>query len=81
MELYKEILCHILADTRIEISFPNMESPSDLFRDVCYRTLKKIKSVLEDETLNDPECFEKIEQIMEIFEDIGCRISGRHDFG
>ncbi len=80
MELYREILCHILSKTNIEISFPNMESPSDLFRDVCYRTLKKIKSVLEDSTLDDTECFEKIEQIMEIFEDIGSRISQRHDF-
>ena len=80
MELYREILCHILSKTNIEISFPNMESPSDLFRDVCYRTLKKIKSVLEDDTLNDPECFEKIEQIMEIFEAIGSRILTRHDF-
>ena len=43
MELYKEILCHALQDSRIEVTFPDLKPASDLFGEVCYRTLKKSK--------------------------------------
>lgn len=81
MELYKEILCHALQDSRIEVTFPDLKPASDLFGEVCYRTLKKIKEVLENHEKSDGECFESIENIIEIFESIGCSIHGRHDYG
>ena len=81
MELYKDILCTLLQNTAVEVRFPDLSLPCDFFGTVCYRTLKKIKTVIEDPTLDDPECFERIEKIMEIFEELGSKIPTRHDFG
>ena len=81
MELYKDILCTLLQNTAVEVRFPDLALPCDFFGTVCYRTLKKIKAVIEDPTLDDPECFERIEKIMEIFEELGSKIPTRHDFG
>ena len=81
MDLYKDILCTLLQNTTVEVRFPDLALSTDLFSAVCYRTLKKIKAVLEDDTLDDPACFEKIEEIMEIFEDLCGTIPNRHDFG
>ena len=81
MELYHTILCHLLQNSRVEVTFPDLDLKTDLFGQTCYRTLQKIKSVLEDPTQTDTECFERIEAIMEIFASIGCQIQSRHDFG
>lgn len=81
MELYKDILCHLLQNTSIEVTFTSPDNKTDLFGEVCYRTLKKIKEVVEDATQTDAECFARMEEIIEIFESIGCRIKHRHDFG
>ena len=81
MKLYKDILCTILKNEAVEVRFPDLSLSDDFFGAICYRTLKKIKTILEDKTLDDPECFEKIEEIIEIFEELGAKISGRHDFG
>lgn len=47
----------------------------------CYQALEEIRKVLDDETLDDPECFHKIEKIVCIFEEIGSNGGCRHDFG
>ena len=47
----------------------------------CDKALQAIKVILEDHTLADRECFEKIVQIICVFEDFGSMVEGRHDFG
>ena len=47
----------------------------------CYHAIEEIKKILEEDTLNDAECFERIEKIIVIFEALGSGIHGRHDFG
>lgn len=81
MELYKDILCTLLQSNTVEVRFPDLTLPCDFFGNICYRTLQKIKAVIEDNTLDDPECFEKIEEIMQIFEEISGKLPHRHDFG
>ena len=44
------------------------------------RVLEKIKTVLNDDTLSDPDCFRRIERIVETFSAYGLRTS-RHDGG
>ena len=44
------------------------------------RILDKIQKILDDETLNDPECFEKIELIVKTFYANGLS-TNRHDWG
>ena len=36
-----------------------------------YQTLREIKRILEDDSLSDPECFQKIEAIVCLFEELG----------
>ena len=44
------------------------------------RVLDQIKRILDNEALNDPECFQKIEAIVEIFHKKGLS-TFRHDWG
>ncbi|MBQ6893457.1 MAG: hypothetical protein IJN48_04555 [Clostridia bacterium] len=82
MELYKEILIRVLKDEDIVVSFPNLNiDAKEIIKLTCYQTLQEIKSILEDTNLDDKQCFEKIEKIVCLFEDIGSSGGSRHDFG
>ena len=35
---------------------------NDLIEQECYKALRKIKAVIQDDNLDDPECFMKIEK-------------------
>ena len=73
---------NILSKQKIEIHFPELSfSVEELLEMRCYEALCKIKAVLEDESLTDEVCFQKIEEIINIFEEIGSDGGSRHDFG
>lgn len=74
MELYQEMVRGI----KIELPDMNVEKILELH---CYQALAEIKNVLADPTLDDPECFYRIEEIVCIFERLGSTGGGRHDFG
>ena len=80
MELYKELLIHALQGGNITVSFPDFNLNS-LLESSCYQALCKIKAVIEDDTLEDEECFNQIEQIICTFEELGSSGGFRHDFG
>ena len=83
MELYQEILCHVFANEKIQVSFPNLIN-TDVAKIVeleCYKALHKIKAILEDDALADSECFQQIEKIVCTFEELGSGGGSRHDFG
>ena len=83
MELYQEILCHVLANETVQISFPQLQN-TDVTKIVelgCYQALHKIKAILEDDSLEDSECFQQIEAIVCTFEELGSNCGSRHDFG
>lgn len=80
MELYKELLLQILSEENMQISFNNL-NVNELLESVCYRTLCRIKEIIEDDTLDDPECFMKIEEIVYVLEEVGSSGGIRHDFG
>ena len=46
----------------------------------AYKTLMRIKAILEDDTLDDEGCFFRIEEIVCEFEKIGLSCEYRHDF-
>lgn len=82
MDLYKEILAHMLSNEKITIEFPNLTlSASEIIAAESYRALQQIKAILDDESLDDPECFLKIEGIVQAFEALGSGCGTRHDFG
>ena len=82
MELYTEILAHFLAQENAQIIFPQLQlSAKDIIEMQCYKTLLKIQEIVRDDTLEDRECFERIEEIICVFETIGSNGGSRHDFG
>ena len=82
MELYRELLCNLLQTNEFQIILPKQNiSAEELLRSKCYLALQAIKQVLEDDSLDDPTCFERIEKIICIFEGLGSGIAERHDFG
>ena len=83
MELYQEILCRVLANEKIQVSFPELIH-TDITKIVeleCYKALAKIKAILENDVLTDSECFQHIEEIVCTFEELGSGGGNRHDFG
>ena len=81
MELFKEILVAALTQRMMELGYPDPQASAALVEGESYRALCRIKAVLEDDRLEDPECFQKIEEIVQIFEALGSGGGGRHDFG
>ena len=82
MSLCREILVELLAKEEIQVEFPNLKLEiKELFEMRCYQALREIKAVLEDETLEDRECFQRIERILQVFEALGSDGGARHDFG
>ena len=81
MELYTEILKQILSNTETQVTFPNLHlDAKEIVDSVSYQALVKIKHILEDDTLQDQECFQKIEEIVYVFEELGSDGGNRHDF-
>ena len=64
MDLYEGILTKIIEKGAVEMQ--------------SYYTLQKIKAVLENNSLSDFECIEKI---VCIFEETVSGVKSRHDFG
>lgn len=81
MELYQEILAGFFGKeleallTDLAINFPK------IIEIESYKALQKIKAIIEDDRLDDKECFHKIEEIVCLFEAIGSSGGNRHDFG
>lgn len=51
-----------------------------LAQDACCQALHEIREVLDDDTLDDPACFHRIEKIVTIYENLGSNGGSRHDF-
>lgn len=78
MELFKEVLAHILIKEEVNINFPNLKlSAAETVEMESYKTLQKIKAIIENDSLSDFEC---IEEIVCVFESIGSSGGNRHDF-
>ena len=62
-----------------------MQNEQDFYRclasDAASRALRSIQAILPDDTLDDPECFHRIEAIVSLLEDMGLSCGGRHDLG
>lgn len=82
MELFMDILCKAMGRKGTDLAWPYFQvDASQLVELVCYQALREIKAILEDEDLEDCECFMKIEKIVRILEQMGSNGGFRHDFG
>ena len=73
MQLNQEMLIYLLKREGFDLQRD--------FDNECYRALVKIREVLRDDTLDDEECFMRIERIITIYEEMGSGGGTRHDFG
>ena len=81
MELYKELLCNVLQGYDMQVSFKGLKGDIEkILENQCYAALLSIKKIIEDDSLDDKECFQKIEAIVTAFEIFGSNGGGRHDF-
>ncbi len=82
MELYKEILIKVLEKEETEIYFPNLKlNAEEIVENVSYRAPKKIKEIIQDDSLTDEQSFTQIEEVICVLEKIGSDGGSRHDFG
>lgn len=79
MKLCKEILIDLLKEENVTVTFPESFDPAKMVEGVCYQALRKIKLILEDDHLEDEDCFMRIEEIVCEFERLGSGCGVRHD--
>lgn len=78
MELYHKILAEYFAE------YGNLDekiNAAEIVCDRCYQALRRIKQILEYDSLEDPERFWRIEEIVNTLEELGTDAGTRHDFG
>lgn len=81
MDLYAEIIMHMLSKGTMEVRFPDCPiEPKEIVEMYSYAALKRIKQILEDDRLSDQDCFFKIEEIVNVFETMESGCASRHDF-
>ena len=81
-DLLGDILAKAIAAGQIQISFNGIgRTVAGVVEGECFQVIQKIKAILEDDSLDDPECFYKIEEIVCALEEIGSNGGNRHDFG
>ena len=81
MKMYEQILVKALENETVQVVFPNVKlNPTEIVQLNCYQAIEKIRDVLQNEDLEDVDCFMRIEEIMNTLEDLGVDVDGRHDF-
>ena len=79
MNLYGEILAEALEGHAVHVTIEGADVQK-IVETACYQALEQIQSILKDDDLDDPTCFQKIEKIIEVYEHLGGSIGSRHDF-
>ena len=81
MELCIDILQRVLQSEQIAITFPDLKIDAQAIIEMeCYKALNEIKRILENNSLNDSDCFQRIEEIVCALEQLGSGCGTRHDF-
>ena len=78
-----DILMRVLAE-KLEKGEIKLEIDREVTAEIekeCMEVLGRIRAILADESIEDPECFERIEQIVCAMESIGLSCGSRHDYG
>lgn len=78
---YQELLMKLLSQYPMQISFPTLQqNPAQLVELRCFQALRQIKEMISDPTLSDTECFQRIEAIVFVLEELGSDGGAWHDF-
>ena len=75
------MLAKFLENDKTAQIFLNYEtSIEQIVKSECYMALEKIQAVVRNDSLSDPECFTRVEEIICALEDIGGNCGSRHDW-
>ena len=74
----RNILCRFTGKSQEQIL---ADRDKYVTEETCEAVEGAIKRILEEEDLDDEECFDRIEKIVSVFEALGGGIYDRHDFG
>jgi len=81
MDVYKDILVEMLSRSKckVKVEFGNLKltSADVMVEMTCYHAIKRIREILNDNSLDDFQC---IEEIVLMLENIGTDGGSRHDF-
>lgn len=82
MDFFKAILISALKEGELEVTSPwSDETFVRVCEGKCYQMLSDIRDIIADDSVDDPECFLRIESIVSLFEREGISAGNRHDFG
>ena len=81
--MHMQVLQRMVADmlSRGEVTLSLSQETMDYVEKRCFVLLERIRQILADDTLDDPECFQRIEEIVSFLESNGIDCGTRHDFG
>ena len=81
MEVIEAILRKIIADKnlQVKVTIEGVDLAALLERDSLV-LLSRIREILRDDTLDDGECFAKIEALVCLYEEQGLFCGTRHDY-
>jgi len=80
MTLSAELLTKILSGEEAYIVFPQFEHEiKTVMESECFTMPEQIRLILMDDTLNDEDCFLKIDEIISVFTAHNIHVGFRHD--
>ena len=79
MQILQRMVADMLSRGEVMLSLP--QETMDYVEKRCFVLLEQIRQILADDTLDDPECFQRIESIVSLLESNGIDCGTRHDFG
>ena len=83
MDFYESLLYNFSEKLRAAVTPSDEEKQSllaELMDSAACRTLEEIREGLDDERLDDQNCFQRIEEIVRLYEKLGSNGGSRHDF-
>ena len=83
-EFYAQILAKILLDSGegvVSLGDGTTTMLHKMTESAACRALKQIHDILDDDSLDDRTCFQRIERVVCVLEDLGPGAGKRHDFG
>ena len=79
MEILQRMVANMIS--RGEVTVTLSSNTVKYLDNRCFEVLERIRKIVADDELDDPECFQRIEQIVCELENIGVDCGSRHDFG
>ena len=79
MEILQRMVANMIS--RGEVTVTLSSNTVKYLDNRCFEVFERIRKIVADDELDDPECFQRIEQIVCELENIGVDCGSRHDFG